>query len=290
MKLSIVVLPEYPWAQARGIWQRVEELGFTQAWTYDHLAWRSLADGPWFSAIPTLTAAALSTSTIRLGTLVASPNFRHPVPFAKELVTLDEISGGRLTVGIGAGGTGFDATVLGEEVLPPRDRADRLAEFVGLLDGLLTADHTTFGGRHFHARDARTVPLPIQTPRIPFVIAANGPRMMRLACEYGAGWVTTGSSDPDDGVEAWWSNIAALSQRFEDVAAESPHAGAPLSRYLSVDASGVMALQSVEYFRECLGRAAELGFTDLIIHWPREDGVYAGSPAVLEAVAAEYLS
>lgn len=114
--------------------------------------------------------------------------------------------------------------------------------------------------------------------------------MMRLACEYGAGWVTTGSSDPDDGVEAWWSNIAALSQRFEDVAAESPHAGAPLSRYLSVDASGVMALQSVEYFRECLGRAAELGFTDLIIHWPREDGVYAGSPAVLEAVAAEYLS
>ena len=96
-------------------WRRAEELGFDHAWTYDHLAWRSLRDGPWFGAIPTLTAAAMVTDRIRLGTLVASPNFRHPVPFAKELMTLDDISGGRLAAGIGAGGTGWDAAMLGAD-------------------------------------------------------------------------------------------------------------------------------------------------------------------------------
>ena len=110
MKFSVVILPEHPWDQAVSIWQRAERLGFEQAWTYDHLAWRTLADGPWYAAMPTLTAAALATTTMRIGTLVASPNFRHPVPFAKELVTLDDISGRRLTLGLGAGGIGFDAT------------------------------------------------------------------------------------------------------------------------------------------------------------------------------------
>ena len=90
-----------------------EDAGFSTVWTYDHLSWRSLRDGPWFGAVPLLAAAARITERIRLGTLVASPNFRHPVPFAKEILTLDEVSGGRLDLGIGAGGTGADATVLG---------------------------------------------------------------------------------------------------------------------------------------------------------------------------------
>jgi alkanesulfonate monooxygenase SsuD/methylene tetrahydromethanopterin reductase-like flavin-dependent oxidoreductase (luciferase family) len=76
------------------------------AWSYDHLSWRSLADEPWGATIPSLTAAATVTSRIRLGTYVSSPNFRHPVPFAKELATVDEISSGRLLIGVGSGGTG----------------------------------------------------------------------------------------------------------------------------------------------------------------------------------------
>lgn len=90
-----------------------EEYGFHHAWTYDHLGWRSLVDKPWFDAVPTLTAAATVTSKIRLGTLVASPNFRHPAHFARELTALDDVSDGRFSVGLGAGGVGFDATVLG---------------------------------------------------------------------------------------------------------------------------------------------------------------------------------
>src|SRR5450631_481901 len=139
MRLGVVILPEHPWREAREIWRRAEELGFDHAWTYDHLAWRSLRDDPWFGAIPTLTAAATVTERIRLGPLVASPNFRHPVSFAKELISLDAISEGRLTLGIGSGGPGWDATVLGAPAWSPRERADRFAEFVELTDRLLRA-------------------------------------------------------------------------------------------------------------------------------------------------------
>ena len=94
--------------------------------------------GPWFGAVPTLTAAAAVTTRMRLGTLVTSPNFRHPVTLAKDLMTLDDVSQGRVTLGIGAGGSGFDATALGQEAWSPRERADRFGEFVALLDQLLT--------------------------------------------------------------------------------------------------------------------------------------------------------
>src|SRR5262249_35035036 len=80
-QLGGLILPERRWIEDRDRWRRAEQLGFDHAWTYDHIAWRELRDEPWFAAVPTLSAAALVTSTIRLGTLVASPNFRHPVPF-----------------------------------------------------------------------------------------------------------------------------------------------------------------------------------------------------------------
>jgi alkanesulfonate monooxygenase SsuD/methylene tetrahydromethanopterin reductase-like flavin-dependent oxidoreductase (luciferase family) len=104
MRLGVLILPEFGWRTAQSVWRRAEELGVAHAWTYDHLAWRSFRDSAWFASIPTLTAAAIATERLRVGTLVASPNFRHPVPFAKELVTLDDISRGRLTLGIGSGG------------------------------------------------------------------------------------------------------------------------------------------------------------------------------------------
>ncbi|MGZ4589020.1 MAG: LLM class flavin-dependent oxidoreductase, partial [Mycobacteriaceae bacterium] len=105
MRVGVVLLPQARWRGPDGAaqqWLRVEALGFDHAWTYDHLSWRSLVDEPWFATVPVLAAAAVTTSRIRLGTWVASPNYRHPVPFAKELMTLDDLSGGRFILGIGA--------------------------------------------------------------------------------------------------------------------------------------------------------------------------------------------
>jgi alkanesulfonate monooxygenase SsuD/methylene tetrahydromethanopterin reductase-like flavin-dependent oxidoreductase (luciferase family) len=103
LRLGVLILPEHRLPGLAEKWSRAEVLGFDHAWTYDHIAWRELRDSAWFAAVPTLAAAAMVTSRIRLGTLVASPSFRHPVPFARELLTLHHIAGGRLTVGVGAG-------------------------------------------------------------------------------------------------------------------------------------------------------------------------------------------
>src|SRR5918998_6698087 len=134
MRVGIIILPDRPWREAKELWRRAEAYGFDHVWTYDHLGWRDLVDGPWFDSIATLTAAAHVTQTVKLGTMVASPNFRHPVHFAREVSTLDDISGGRLTLGLGAGASApsFDALVLGGPELTPRERVDRFGEFVEL--------------------------------------------------------------------------------------------------------------------------------------------------------------
>lgn len=278
-----MLLPQHRWSDDAARWRRAEEYGFDHAWTYDHLAWRSLVDEPWFATVPVLAAAAGVTSGIRLGTWVASPNYRHPVPFAKEVMTLDDVSGGRFVLGLGAGGVGLDATVLGGNVLPPRDRVDRLSEFVTLLDALLTSPVTTWRGRFYEAVEARMLPGGLQQPRLPFVVAANGPRAMRVAARWGQGWATTGREDLQG--DAWWDHVAGLSARFTEVLESSGRTVDEVDRYLSVDAGGYV-LSSVAAFEDAVGRARELGFTDVVTHWPRASGVYAGDESVLDAVAS----
>ena len=289
MRIGVIVLPEQRWADAADRWRRLDEWGFDSAWTYDHLAWRSLADGPWFATVPTLTAAALATTRIRLGTFVASPNFRHPVPFAKELMTLDDVSAGRFVLGVGAGGGGFDTTVLGDEPLSGAQKAARFGEFVELLDKLLTSDRTSYDGQWYRAVDARMVPGCVQQPRLPFVVAANGPKAMRVAARHGQGWVTTGTTPQDAGEDAWWDGVAAACGRLDEALDEAGRRRDDIERYLSLDASGTFGLASVEHLRDAIGRAQELGFAEAVVHWPRPDGVYAGDEAVLERVAAEVL-
>ncbi|GAB2999195.1 LLM class flavin-dependent oxidoreductase [Saccharothrix stipae] len=266
-------------------WKAAEEYGFHHAWTYDHVGWRSLVDGPWFGAVPTLAAAASVTGKIRLGTLVASPNFRHPVPFARELLALDDLSDGRFTLGVGAGGVGYDTEVMGTTA--PGSRQGRFEEFVTALDLLLTRERTTFSGEHYEIREARGAPGCVQRPRLPFVVAANGPKAMGVAARYGTGWVTTGPEADDEA--AWWRGVAGLTERFREVLADIGRAKGSIDFHLNADSCPVYSLTSVEHFRDVAGRAGELGFTDLVVHWPRADGVYAGSESVLEQVAADVL-
>jgi alkanesulfonate monooxygenase SsuD/methylene tetrahydromethanopterin reductase-like flavin-dependent oxidoreductase (luciferase family) len=286
MRFGLTILPEHRWSDAAPMWRGAEELGFDHAWTYDHLVWGGLPESPWYGTIPTLTAAAMVTSTIRLGTFVTSPNYRHPVTFMRDLLALDDISGGRLVCGIGAGGD-IDSAILGGPPLTPGERFERLAEFTELLDRLLTQDHVSHRGTYFSAIDARTRPGPIQRPRIPFVMAANGLRSLRLAVEYGTGWVTTGPKV--ETLDQWWAALTELGGRLDDALATAGRDSATLERHLNLDSSPQFALSSVGEFEEMVGRAGELGFTDVITHWPRPDGPYAGDVSVLEAVASQVI-
>src|SRR5215472_9575925 len=250
VRYGIIILADQRWQDSTRRWRQAEEYGFDHAWTYDHLGWRSLVDGPWFDAVPTLTAAALVTSRIRLGTLVASPNFRHPVSFARQLTALDDISGGRLTLGLGAGAAGgsFDNMVLGDPELSARQRVDRFAEFAELLDLLLRTDHVSWTGDYYRAVDARNLPGCVQRPRVPFLMAANGPRSIALAARFGDAWVTTGG--PSDELAAWWRGVGDGLRRLDDALTVNGRDPAEVPKYLSLDAAGVYALSSVDYFAD----------------------------------------
>jgi alkanesulfonate monooxygenase SsuD/methylene tetrahydromethanopterin reductase-like flavin-dependent oxidoreductase (luciferase family) len=289
MRFGLVILPQYEWPEAGRLWRDAERLGFDHAWTYDHLSWRGLAGERWHATIPTLTAAAMVTEHIRLGTLVASPNYRHPVPFAKDVATLDQIAGGRVVLGLGSGGTGFDARVLGQGELSPRDRYERFREFTEALDRLLRFERgsnagITYWGDEFSADAARMVGEPEQQPRLPFLMAANGPRAMRLAARFGSGWVTTGPQADTDA--AWWAGLGPLVARLDEACDAEGRDPGDLDRVLSLDDESRYSMTSVAAFEDAVGRARELGFTDVIAHRPREHGIYAGSEAVLEEIGS----
>ncbi|MFK0192805.1 LLM class flavin-dependent oxidoreductase [Kitasatospora sp. NPDC090308] len=292
MRLSTVILPIHRWSEGQQVWRRAEELGFHAAYTYDHLSWRSFREEPWFGSVPTLTAAATVTERIRLGTLVTSPNFRHPVTLAKELITLDDVSGGRLTLGIGAGGVGFDATALGQEAWSARERADRFGEFVGLLDELLRDDAVTREGVYYSAVEARNVPGCVQVPRVPFYVAATGPRGLRLAAEYGQGWVTYG--DPKGPAEVPVEQApGVIARQVEKLAAACEAAGRDVGELEKVLLQGSTAekpLESVDAFVDWAGTYREVGITELVVHWPVPDSIFAGDLAVFERIATEGLA
>jgi len=286
MRFGLTILPETRWTEAAPRWRAAEELGFDHAWTYDHLVWAGLPDSPWFGTTPTLTAAAMVTSTIRLGTFVTSPNYRHPVTLMRDLLALDDISGGRFTLGLGTGGD-LDARLLGGPDLTVRQRVDRFHEFAQLLDALLTRDHVDADGTWFRAVDARTLPGPVQQPRIPFVMAANGPHSLRLAARLGQGWVTYGSRR--DTEAEWWATLRDLTIRLDDALAAEGRDAAVFERHLNLDGGGWYALESVDRFEDMVGRAGDLGFTDVITHWPRPESPYQGCLATLESVATEVI-
>ena len=293
VRLGVLILPTQSWPAQREIWVRAEAMGFDHAWTYDHLAWRTLRDEPWFGAVPTLAAAAAVTSRIRLGTAVASPNFRHPVPFAKELMTLDHVSGGRFTLGVGAGGTGFDAATLRAEPWSRRQRTERFEEFVTLLDLLLTRPATTFEGRHYQALGARMHPGCLQRPRLPFAVAAEGPRGKRLAAGLGQAWITEGQLGPDErplDLPRALPVLQAEMERMDAVCAGIGRDPLTLDRLLLAGPRVEGVTASLEAFRDAVGRLGELGFTDLVIPWPRASQPYVWDRRLFERIAADWLS
>lgn len=284
MRFGLTILPELPWAEMRPRWEAAEAMGFAHGWTYDHLVWGGLPDSPWYGTLPTLTAAALVTERIRLGTFVSSPNFRHPFVLHRDVQSLDDVSGGRFLLGVGTGGD-LDSGILGGEPLSTKDRVERFQEFVELLVRLRTEDHVDAAGRWFSARNARTLPPLLD---VPLVLAANGPRSLRFAARTGDAWVTTGPKA--ETVEAWWTGLATARDTLEEALVAAGKDPAAFPRYLNLDSSPQYSLSSRGVFEDMVGRAEDLGFTDVITHWPRSEGPYAGSVAVLEDVAAGVVS
>ncbi|MFI9235851.1 LLM class flavin-dependent oxidoreductase [Streptomyces sp. NPDC053079] len=292
LRVGVLILPTGPWRESEHAWRLAEDLGLAHAWTFDHIAWRDLSDAPWYAAVPTLAAAARATSRIALGTLVSSPNFRHPVTLAKDFIALDDLSDGRMVLGLGAGApAGTDATVLGPGVEDPRLRHERFAEFVELTDRLLTQHRTTHHGRHYTAQDARMTPGCRQQPRMPLAVAAAGPRALRVAARHADIWVTNGHS-PGGGRLAPVAEDTTLARQITAFTRACAHEDRPPSamRRLLLDVNRAEPpLRSAAAFEERAHRCAALGFTDLVIPFPRTQAPFKADLRVLERIACQVL-
>ena len=284
MRFGLAILPERPWSEAERQWRTAEELGFDHAWTYDHLVWAGLPDSPWYGTTPTLTAAALVTSGIGLGTFVSSPNYRHPAVFWRDVQSLDDLSGGRFLLGIG-NGADLDSGILGGPPLSAGERVDRFQEFTRLLLRLREDDHVTSEGRWFSTADMRTLP---RVGHVPILVAANGPRSVRFAARHGDGWLTTGPRGAPS-LDAWFDGIAESVGNLDDALAAAERDVAAYPRYLNLDSAPSYSLTDPETFEARVRRAAELGFTDVISHWPRSGSPYEGHESTLEIVATQVI-
>ncbi len=156
--------------------RRAEDLGYSCMVMTDHLDARN---GP----LVTITAAALATSSLRVGTLVLCNDYRHPVVLAKELATLDRISDGRLEVGIGAGWMTTDYEQAGLPKDRPGVRIARLAEAVSVMDGCFGDGPFDFAGEYYTISGLDAGPTPTQRPRPPLLMAGGGPKMLTLAAQ-----------------------------------------------------------------------------------------------------------
>ena len=154
--------------------RRAEDLGYSAVVMTDHFDDRH---GPMVA----LTAAALATQTLRVGTLVLANDYRHPAVLAKELASLDQISGGRLEIGIGAGWMTSDYEQAGMALDRPGVRIERLDEAVTVIEGCFGDGPFDFAGRHYTISGLDSQPKPAQQPRPPLLMAGGGPKMLALA-------------------------------------------------------------------------------------------------------------
>jgi alkanesulfonate monooxygenase len=205
MRLRIFTEPQQgaSYATLRRVAKATEDLGFDAFFRSDHylkMGSGSGEPGP-SDAWATLAGLAVETSRIRLGTLVSSATFRYPGPLAIAVAGVDEMSGGRVELGIGAGWYEGEHAAYGIPFPPLSERFDRLEEQLAIITGLWetpVGEKFSYQGAHYEVADSPALPKPVQSPRPPVIIGGHGPRRTpALAAKY-ADEFNIGFSNVDD--------------------------------------------------------------------------------------------
>jgi alkanesulfonate monooxygenase SsuD/methylene tetrahydromethanopterin reductase-like flavin-dependent oxidoreductase (luciferase family) len=221
-----VQLPEVErdvrWPEYLAMAQAAEEVGFDSIWLGDHLLYRGDGReerGPW-EAWTLLAALAAVTERVRLGPLVACASFHPPGLIAKMAATVDEISGGRFVLGLGAGSVEVEHTIFG---LPVERRVSRFAESFEIVRRLLAGERVTFSGRYWSADDAVLLPKPGR--RVPLMAGSVGPRMLGLTLPHVEWWNTW---------YTWYGNtadgFAELNTKIDDACEQAERDPREISR------------------------------------------------------------
>ena len=173
------------------VWAVVDASGLDSCWVFDHfLPMGRIRSGDIFEAWTMLAAMAQATRRVRIGTLVTGNVYRHPGVLAKMAVTVDHLSGGRLDLGLGAGGDQVADTMLGVPIRLPAERIERLDEACQVLKLLWTESSATFDGRYYRLHDAASDPKPVQRPGPPLWLGSSGERRgLRVVARHADGWI-----------------------------------------------------------------------------------------------------
>jgi probable F420-dependent oxidoreductase len=219
---------EVPWPEYVAMARQAEDLGFDSLWLGDHLLYRGpdgTATGPW-EAWTMLAALAAATSRITLGPLVACTAFHNPAILAKQAATLDEISGGRFVLGLGAGWNETEFRAFG---IPFDHRISRFEEAFTIIRTLLRDGAIDFDGRFYQARDCELIPRGPTPGGPPLLIGSSGERMLRITMPHAQAW------------NAWFADtlnspdgVPALRARVDAACAEVGRDPAAIERSVAV--------------------------------------------------------
>jgi alkanesulfonate monooxygenase SsuD/methylene tetrahydromethanopterin reductase-like flavin-dependent oxidoreductase (luciferase family) len=271
-RFSIVLGQRMSWPDLLARARETEALGFDGLFLVDHFFGLFDVAHPTHEAYTMLAALAPFTQRMRLGVMVCGNTYRHPAFLLKQAIGVDHISGGRVDFGVGAGWLEREHEAYGFPFPPPRERVDRFAEALEIWDLLQRQERTTWEGTHYQLLDAPFEPKSLQHPRLPLLIGATGPRMLRLTARHADIWNTVGS--PED--------AGTVNRRLTDICREEGRDPGSLVRSVSPD---INLLASVEAFAEGVAAYHAAGFRDIYLPWPRTEA----EVPVLREVARDVL-
>lgn len=263
-------------------WRYLDELGFDSAWVADHFTNPWYPNEPWLEGWTLLSALAVNTERIRLGTMVTNISLHNPAVLAKQALTVDHVSEGRLRLGIGAGGAPTDHTMTGVPDWEPRERTARLREFVEIVDQLLRNEVTTYRGSYYEVEGSQMHPGPVQRPRPPLAVAALGARTLKIAAEYADTWNFFPAYDLT--VQQSLEQTEQRNLMLDDYCAELGRDPQEITRsLLAIPRMVDKPFDSDDAFHDFVGKYREAGIDEFIFYWWREDALeYGYDRAIIE--------
>jgi len=280
------------WNEIRELALRAEGIGFDTVWIPDELLWRP-PDGQvrgWWECVAMTGAVAAATSRVKVGTWIMSALHRNPALTAKAVETLDEISGGRFVFGLGSGHAGRQAHAFG---LPEDHVIGRFAEAVEIILPLLRHGRAEFEGTFHAARDLEQRPVGPRPGRIPIMIGAKGPKMLRLAALHADiwSWYVEERSDLEEFGPRLAAFEAACGGVGRDPATIGKSAGIivePTSITGAAEVLGTPVRGSAEEIADGLRAFRAGGFTQIeVLLWPRTLAALEAMAPVLEYLDAD---
>ncbi|RDE14224.1 MAG: LLM class flavin-dependent oxidoreductase [Candidatus Thorarchaeota archaeon] len=271
MRFGVALLQHLPWDELVRIVSHVETLDFDSVWLADHFVNYMNPTAPWYEAWTLLAALATSTKRIRIGTLVTSVSFRNPALLARQAMTVDHISNGRLELGLGAGAPGSEDSsyaMMGIEDWQPSERVARFREQVEIIDQCFRQPVSSYRGKYYKLEGTSMAPGPVQKPRPPITIGAMGKAMLRIAAQYGDSWSSFGAdfgAPPDVVLENTRIRNELVDRYCEDIGRDP----SSLRRSLLIfGAEAQTAFASEDNFTEVVRRYRGIGMNELVFFYP----------------------